>query len=584
MRETERRSVLAAAILLLAACSSDTGAPGDRAAGRAAAGPAPAATPSPDPGAPPRSDAALPLPRVAAMKSRALEEGVGGLAWEAPAGARAEGGEDSLARVRLPSEPPSTEQYAHLVENPFLRAARVPLSTFSIDVDTASWAVVRRFLNEGRLPPAGAVRLEELVNYFPYDYAPPDDGASPFAVHLAAAPCPWKPEHRLVRIALKGRTFEEAERPAANFVFLIDVSGSMQPANKLPLLKQSLRLLAESVRPQDRVAMVVYAGSSGLVLPSTPGTRKADILDALDRLEAGGSTNGGAGIRLAYGVAEENFVRGGINRVLLATDGDFNVGTTSNDELVRLVEEKAKSGVFLTVLGFGTGNYKDDRLEALADRGNGNYAYVDSLPEGRKVLVEQAGGTLHAIAKDVKIQVEFNPARVAGYRLLGYENRLLRDRDFADDHKDAGEIGAGHTVTALYEVVPAGRPVPAPEETDLKYQETVPTAASGGAETLTVKLRWKAPDADASVLSEHPLVDGGLGLAEADPELRFAAAVAAFGMILRGSEHRGLANHDLVLELATEALGADPHGWRREFLDLVAKARSLAPAETAAGR
>jgi Ca-activated chloride channel family protein len=343
----------------------------------------------------------------------------------------------------------------------------------------------------------------------------------------------------------------------------------MQPANRLPLLVASFRMLAEKLAPRDRVAMVVYAGSSGLVLPSTTGDRKEEILGALDRLRAGGSTNGGSGIRLAYQVAADHFIQGGINRVLLATDGDFNVGTTSNDELVALVTEKAKSGVFLSVLGFGTGNLKDDRLELLADRGNGNYSYVDTLSEGRKVLVRQAGGTLHTIAKDVKIQVEFNPARVAGYRLLGYENRLLRDRDFTDDTKDAGEIGAGHTVTAFYEVVPVGVPVPAPEDPGLRYQETKESAAAAGSEMLTLKLRWKAPDADASVAAEFPLVDRGAAFADADPEFRFAASVACFGMVLRDS-------YDTVLELASGALGADPEGWRKEFVDLVGKAKGLA--------
>ncbi|HEU4394574.1 MAG TPA: VWA domain-containing protein [Planctomycetota bacterium] len=567
-----RRSVLGAALaVVLVACSSaDQGGQGA------------ARRPAPPPGtAPALRELTVngPMPRPSAPQAKA-EWKDGGLALVGRIDA-----EDPHGSIRMPSEPPSTEQYAHIDENPFLRVASNPLSTFSIDVDTASYALVRRFLGEGRLPPVGAVRIEELVNYFPYDYAPPEDAESPFAVHLASAPCPWTPRHRLVRVALKGRVFDEGERPPCNFVFLVDVSGSMQPPDKLPLLKQCLRLLGERLRPQDRVAIAVYAGSSGLALPSTPGTEKASVLGALDRLEAGGSTNGGSGIRLAYRVAEENFVRGGVNRVILATDGDFNVGTTSNDELVRLVEEKAKSGVFLSVLGFGTGNYKDDRLEALADRGNGNYAYIDSLSEGRKVLVEQAGGTLQTIAKDVKIQVEFNPARVAGYRLLGYENRLLRAQDFDDDRKDAGEIGAGHTVTAFYEVVPAGQPVPAPKDPELKYQSPTESAAAGGAESLTVKLRWKAPDGDTSRLGEFPFVDAGGSLADADQEFRFGAAVACFGMVLRGSAHAGGATQDLVLELGTEAVGADPLGWRREFLALAAKARAMGPRTTAdAGR
>ena len=549
---TRTRRLAAASLLVLAGCGglSDGGAP---------AGP-------PAPGAP-----------ASKTGYEYREAGKRVMVVEAPAPGlgvvRAK--DDADAKWRAASEPASTEQYAPIVENPFLRVRAAPLSTFSIDVDTASYAVVRRMLGEGRLPPAGAVRIEELVNYFPYDYAPPE-GDAPFAAHLDATTCPWKPEHRLVRVGLKGRVFPEEERPAANLVFLIDVSGSMMPANKLPLLVASFKLLAEKLSPRDRVAMVVYAGSSGLVLESTAGDRKEEILGALDRLRAGGSTNGGSGIRLAYQVAKDNFIKGGINRVLLATDGDFNVGTTSNDELVSLVTEKAKTGVFLSVLGFGTGNLKDDRLELLADRGNGNYSYVDSLNEGRKVLVQQAGGTLHAIAKDVKIQVEFNPARVAGYRLLGYENRMLRDRDFTDDTKDAGEIGAGHTVTAFYEVVPAGVPVPAPEDPVLKYQETSPVSAAAGAELLTLKLRWKAPEAETSVGAEFPLVDRGASFAEADPEFRFAAAVACFGMVLRNSEHRASASYDTVLELADGALGADAEGWRKEFVGLVARAKGMA--------
>ncbi len=546
MRESDRRAVPLAVLVVLAGCSSGFA---ERGTGR------------PAPGAVPFEGAA---PRPGKPLSNGEEE-------------------DALAGIRAPSETPSTEQYAPIVENPFLRAARHPLSTFSIDVDTASYAVVRRHLAEGRLPPPGAVRIEELVNYFPYDYAEPR-GEEPFAVHLAATACPWKPAHRLVRIGLRSRSFAEGERPAANLVFLVDVSGSMGPADKLPLLKRCLRLLAERLEARDRVAVVVYAGSSGLALPPTPGDRRPEILGALDRLEAGGSTNGGAGIRLAYRVAQESFLEGGTNRVILATDGDFNVGTTSNDELVSLIEEKARGGVFLTVLGFGTGNYKDDRLEALADRGNGNYAYVDSLAEGRKVLVDQAGGTLHAIARDVKVQVEFNPARVAGYRLLGYEDRLLHDQEFEDDAKDAGEIGAGHTVTALYEVVPAGQPVPAPGTPRLRYLETVEAPAAAGPELLTVRLRWKAPEGGASLLAEHPLVDGGGSFADVDPEIRFASAVACFGMVLRGSAHRAGASYDTVLELAGGALGPDPSGARHEFLALVAKARALArDRETAAG-
>jgi Ca-activated chloride channel family protein len=467
-----------------------------------------------------------------------------------------------------------TEAYDDLPENPFFRVEDDPLSTFSIDVDTASYSVIRRMLRDERMPPAGAVRIEEMVNYFPYDYAQPT-GDDPFAVHLEVSACPWTPAHRLVRVGLKGRELDEGTRPAANLVFLLDVSGSMNNADKLPLLVRSMKLLTERLAERDRVAIVVYAGSSGLVLPSTPGSDRGSILDALERLKAGGSTNGGAGIQLAYKTAKENFIDGGVNRVILATDGDFNVGTTNQSELVDLVRAGAKDGTFLTVLGFGKGNYKDSTLEKLADKGNGNYAYIDNIAEGRKVLVSQAGGTLHTIAKDVKIQVEFNPAKVAGHRLIGYENRVLAHRDFNDDKKDAGEIGAGHTVTALYEVVPMGVAVPTPKTDDLKYQEPRErTAASGSNELLTIKLRFKQPDGDTSVLREFPLVDGGAGYADASSEFRFAAAVACFGMVLRESKHSGTASFDTVLELAGDSLGDDAQGYRHEFLSLVQKART----------
>src|SRR5947209_10778167 len=348
------------------------------------------------------------------------------------------------------------ESYAKIDENPFLEAARAPLSTFSIDVDTASYSNTRRFLSEGRLPPKDAVRIEELINYFNYDYPQPS-GSAPFSVTAEVADCPWNARHKLVHIGLQGRRVSTEDMPPANLVFLIDVSGSMNEPRKLPLVKSSLRTLAEQLSARDRVAIVVYAGTSGLVLPSTPGDRKGEIIAAIDRLEAGGSTNGGEGIQLPYRVAQDNFIRGGTNRVILSTDGDFNVGVTGDDALVRLIEEKRKSGIFLSVLGVGTGNLNDSMMEKLADRGNGNYAYIDTEEEARKALGEEAAGTLATIAKDVKIQVEFNPRLVAGYRLIGYENRLLAARDFNDDRKDAGEIGAGHTVTALYEIVPAGQ-------------------------------------------------------------------------------------------------------------------------------
>jgi Ca-activated chloride channel family protein len=388
-----------------------------------------------------------------------------------------------------------------------------------------------------------------------------------------AAACPWAPNHRLVRIALKGREVEEALRPAANVVLLLDVSGSMDQPNKLPLLKQSVAMLAERLTARDRIAIVVYAGTEGLALASTPGGDKSIVLGALERLRAGGSTNGGAGIELAYKIAAENFVPGGINRVVLATDGDFNVGVSDPSALVRLIEEKAKTGVFLTALGYGMDNLKDATLEQLADRGNGNYGYIDNLAEARKVLVEQGMSTLHCIAKDVKIQVEVNPARVAGYRLLGYENRMLAAQDFADDQKDAGEIGAGHAVTALYEVVPAGVEVPGAPVDELRYQR--PGAFSGNAETLVVKLRWKEPEGTVSTPREFPFTDIGAAFDEAPADFRFAAAVAAFGMTLRDSKCAGSANLEMVIEIAAGALGADPGGYRKEFLDLATKARAL---------
>ncbi len=466
----------------------------------------------------------------------------------------------------------NTEAYARIDENQFLAASDNPLSTFSIDVDTASYANVRRFLRDGSRPPKDAVRIEELINYFPYA-DPPPVGARPFAARVEVAGCPWSAGHRLVRIGLKGREIPLAKRPPSRLTFLVDVSGSMMPPNKLPLLKRALALLVERLDERDSVAMVVYAGNSGLVLPPTGGADHARILEALDRLEAGGSTNGAAGIQLAYRVAQEQFVPGAVNRVILATDGDFNVGVSDEGSLTRLIEEKAKSGVFLTVLGFGMGNVKDATMEKLADRGNGNYAYIDSLGEARKVLVEQAAGTLITIAKDVKVQVEFNPARVGAYRLIGYEDRLLKKEDFNDDKVDAGEIGAGHTVTALYEVVPVGEKVALPKVDALKYQR--PAVATGGDELLTVKLRWKQPDGDASDKLELPVRDGGATFAEASADLRFAAAVAEFGMLLRGSPNKGDATWAQARALAEGSLGTDPSGYRREFVDLVAAAARL---------
>ncbi len=482
----------------------------------------------------------------------------------------------------------SAEAYVHPGDNGFRRVSEHPLSTFSIDVDTASYSNVRRFITGGSLPPRDAVRVEELINYFPYRYAPPRDG-TPFAAHLATELAPWNPRHRVVRIALKGRELTAATRPAANLVFLIDVSGSMSSANRLPLVKESLRMLVERLRPDDRVAIVTYAGSSGLSLPSTPGSRKNDILAALDGLVARGSTNGAMGIHLAYDIAKANFVpNGGINRVILCSDGDFNVGVTNRDELVRLVEDKAKSRVFLSVFGFGMGNLKDATLEALSAKGNGTYGYIDTRREAEKVFVEQVEGTLATIAKDVKVQVEFNPARVAAYRLIGYENRMLKKEDFNNDAVDAGDVGAGHTVTALYEVVPVGaesgvgadgRPAVDPLKYQTKTRKTGDTKLAGAAsaELLTVKIRYKQPEGDVSAKLEFPLTDSGEKFAaRADTEFRFAMAVAAWGMLLSDSPHKGTATFDQVLELAEDGLRNDPGGHRAEFLQLVRRSAELA--------
>lgn len=469
------------------------------------------------------------------------------------------------------------EQYARIEENGFRPTSSAPLSTFSIDVDRASYANVRRFVRGGMRPPEDAVRVEELINYFPYADAGPDDDV-PFAVHTEVGPAPWQPAHRLVRIALKARDVEVADLPPANLVFLLDVSGSMQSPDKLPLVKQALHMLVERLRPQDRVAVVVYAGAAGLALPSTPGSDKETILAAIDQLEAGGSTAGGAGIELAYRVARENHVDGGTNRVILATDGDFNVGASSDGAMVRLIEEKREQGTFLTVLGFGTGNLQDAKMEQIADHGNGSYAYIDSRLEARKALVHEMGGTLLTVAKDVKIQVEFNPERVAAYRLIGYENRLLADEDFVDDTKDAGELGAGHSVVALYEVVPVGVESPVTVAgTPLRYQENRSVGGEAAAsELLFVKLRYKEPTGTESRLLTTPVVDrdGPDGEAHRDvaatsADFRFAAAVASWGMLLRGSEHCGDLTLADVHGLAAGALGADPGGYRAEFLGLV---------------
>ena len=498
---------------------------------------------------------------------------------EAPSGvmAPAAGEKAALAQV-APRAEAAGESYAKIVENAFRESTKEPLSTFAIDVDTASYANVRRFLGQGVLPPKDAVRVEELINYFPYDYPPPTTTDEPFAVNAEVAACPWEPGHRLVRVGLKGREIAVDQRPLSNLVFLIDVSGSMSAPNKLPLVKSALRLLVGKLGENDRVAIVVYAGATGLALPSTSCIEKSKILNALEDLQSGGSTNGGQGINLAYDVAVANFIKGGTNRVILCTDGDFNVGVTGNSELGALITRKAKSGVFLSVLGFGMGNLKDRTLEQLADKGNGNSAYIDSIQEAAKVLVDQMGGTLVTIAKDVKIQVEFNPARVASYRLIGYEDRLLQARDFNDDKKDAGEIGAGHTVTALYEVVTAGREADAPGVDPLRYQKPAekPVAGSTSSELFTVKIRYKPPQGDESRMMAFAVEDDGVDDSPTD-DFRFAAAVAEFGLLLRDSPFKGRASWDDVLERAESSRGTDRSGYRGEFLDLVRKARSLEP-------
>ena len=477
---------------------------------------------------------------------------------------------------------PGTESYKPLPENPFFPVLKAPLSTFSIDVDTASYSNVRRFLNMGQCPPPEAVRLEELVNYFPYDYAQPVDG-KPFAVHVEMTSAPWNANHRVARIALKGKEIAQSERPAANLVFLVDVSGSMNETNKLPLVKQSLKFVVERLTEKDTVSLVTYAGESGVALPVTNGSEKKRIMAAIEGLGAGGSTNGAGGIGMAYNQAAQHYNKEGINRVILATDGDFNVGVTSHEELLKLITEKAQTGVFLSVLGYGMGNTKDDTMELLADKGNGNYAYIDSLSEARKFLADQFTGTLVTIAKDVKIQIEFNPAIVRSYRLLGYENRMLAKEDFNNDKKDAGEIGAGHTVTALYELIPVGAPEEQVTTVDgLKYQpktDPVPAppaapAADANGETMTVKLRWKAPDADVSQLMEVPVKDSGAKISEATPETRWAVAVAGFAALLNNSQYNGLTWED-VRTLAKSSKGADPNGYRGEFLQLLNKAESV---------
>ncbi len=466
----------------------------------------------------------------------------------------------------FPSENRNTENYAIIRENGFKNVWASPLSTFSIDVDNASYSNVRRYINQGILPPVDAVRVEEMINYFSYDYPEPS-GEHPFSVSTELGNCPWNPDHYLLHIGLKGQSIEKEELPNSNLVFLIDVSGSMSAQNKLPLLRRAFKMLVNELRPNDRVAIVVYAGSTGQVLESTPGNQKQKIFDALEHLQAGGSTAGGQGLKLAYKIANEYFIEGGNNRIILATDGDFNVGVSSTSEMERLIEKERESGVFISVLGFGMGNLKDDRMEVIANRGNGNYAYIDNIREARKVFISEFGGTLFTIAKDVKFQLEFNPQQVKSYRLVGYENRLLNAEDFNDDTKDAGEMGAGHTVTALYEIIPVGSDKEIPSVDELKYQDQSVSAGKKSSELLTIKLRYKTPDGNKSKLMELAVISKPER--STSENFRFSAAVAGFGMLLRGSEFKGNTSVDQILELVCSSKGADEEGYRAEFIQLV---------------
>jgi Ca-activated chloride channel family protein len=467
--------------------------------------------------------------------------------------------------------------FDYIVDNPFRNVADYPLSTFSIDVDTAGYSIMRNFLEGGRMPPKSAIRIEELINYFDYDYAPPGD-ARPFAVHTEVGFAPWSPAHYLARIAIKGKEFPVSGRPNVNLVFLIDVSGSMEPANRLPLVIKSLKMLVEELSGADKVAICVYAGAAGTVLPPTSVDNKKAILAALNKLKSGGSTAGGEGIALAYKLAEQNFNPQAINRVILCTDGDFNVGITNRGDLIDLITQKAKTGVYLTVLGFGMDNFQDGTLKQLASKGNGNYGYIDTIEEARKILVNQLSGTLITIAEDVKIQVEFNPANVGAYRLIGYENRVMRDEDFNNDAEDAGDIGAGHTVTAFYEIIPPGAEAGAlPRRDPLKY---APPEASYKPEypdeLLTVKIRYKLPGESESKLISFPVGTASIRKAgQESQEFRFAASVAGFGMLLRGSPYKGNAEYDSIINMAKGAIGSDAWGFRKGFVNLAEKAKTM---------
>jgi Ca-activated chloride channel family protein len=470
----------------------------------------------------------------------------------------------------------SAERYDEIYENPFLQAKKTPLSTFSIDVDAASYSNMRRFVSNGSLPPKDAIRIEEMVNYFNYDYPEPT-GEHPFEIITEISDCPWQKGHKLLHIGLQGKRVAKEDLPASNLVFLIDVSGSMNRPNKLPLLQQSLNLLVDNLRQKDFVSIVVYAGSAGVVLNPTNGTNKKVIKDAINRLRAGGSTAGGAGIKLAYKLARENFNKKGNNRVIIATDGDFNVGISSDINLVKLIEKERESGVFLTVLGFGMGNYQDGKMQKLADKGNGNHAYIDNIGEAQKVLINEFGGTIFAIAKDVKLQLEFNPEQVKGYRLIGYENRLLADEDFDDDTKDAGEMGAGHTVTALYEIIPANYQTPYIADIQDTQQRVEPVKAFSGAkkDMVHIKFRYKKPDGHKSKLLEKGATDMNIPLEKSSDNFRWSASVAQFGLLLRDSKYKGKANWRNLKTMAEKSKGKDPNGYRGEMILLIDQAQKL---------
>jgi len=477
-----------------------------------------------------------------------------------------------------PTSVADNESYKGITENTFTNAASTPLSTFSVDVDAASYSNVRRFINNGQLPPADAVRVEEMINYFNYDLAGPTD-SGPVAIHTELSSAPWNTKHRLLRIGLKAKTIPTKNLPASNLVFLVDVSGSMNMDNKLPLVQSSLKMLVDQLRPQDKVALVVYAGAAGVVLPSTAGDKKESIKNAIDNLSAGGSTAGGAGIKLAYSIAAENLIKGGNNRIILATDGDFNVGASSDGDMEKLIEKKRESGIFLSVLGYGMGNYKDSKMETLADKGNGNYAYIDNITEARKTLVSEFGGTLFTVAKDVKLQIEFNPAKVQAYRLLGYENRILNKEDFNDDKKDAGDMGSGHTVTAFYEIVPVGIKDDYMVSVDpLKYQkvkQASPVVTTGSEEMMTIKFRYKEPVSAVSKLSQAVVYDNPVAFAATSADFKFASAVAEVGMLLRNSKFKQKASYAHAIATARAGKGTDNEGYRAEFIRLAESAKLL---------